>query len=182
MGFLNKLFRYKKDDATAFEKFTQRAEAGDADAQTNLGWMYATGVKSNSDFKGVPQDDQEAMRWFTKAAEAGHAKAQGYLGEMYRVGKGTPQDFRKAAHWFTKAAEAGDADAQFNLGVMYREGEGVPQDHVHAHKWFGIVATTKIYTELGGLGVQNRHAIESHMSEQQIAEAKQLAREWKPVK
>ena len=33
-----------------------RAEQGDADAQHNLGVMYATG-------RGVPQDDAEAVRW-----------------------------------------------------------------------------------------------------------------------
>ena len=45
-----------------------RAEAGDAEAQKNLGVMYAIG-------EGMPQDDAEAVAWFRKAAEQGHAEA-----------------------------------------------------------------------------------------------------------
>ena len=44
-----------------------RAEAGDAEAQNNLGVMYANG-------EGVPQDDAEAVRWYGLAAEQGHAR------------------------------------------------------------------------------------------------------------
>ena len=45
-----------------------RAEEGDADAQVNLGLMYANG-------EGVPQDDAEAVAWTRKAAEPGRATA-----------------------------------------------------------------------------------------------------------
>ena len=51
-----------------------RAEAGDAEAQKNLGVMYAIG-------EGMPQDDAEAVAWFRKAAEQGHAEAQFILAE-----------------------------------------------------------------------------------------------------
>ena len=38
------------------------AEQGDADAQFNLGIMYANG-------RGVPQDDAEVVRWYRLAAD-----------------------------------------------------------------------------------------------------------------
>ena len=62
-----------------------RANAGDADAQFNLGAMYRTG-------KGVPEDFGEAETWFRKAAEQGHAGASFALGFMYVRGSGVPQD------------------------------------------------------------------------------------------
>ena len=49
--------------------YRRGAEQGDADAQFNLGVMYAEG-------EGVARDDAEARRWYRKAAEQGHADAQ----------------------------------------------------------------------------------------------------------
>ena len=49
------------------------AEAGDTEAQHNLGLRYSTG-------EGVPQDDAEAITWYRLAAEQGSASAQNNLG------------------------------------------------------------------------------------------------------
>jgi TPR repeat protein len=51
------------------------AEQGNAEAQFNLGFMYAHG-------QGVPQDYAEAVRWYSKAAEQGDAESQCNLGVM----------------------------------------------------------------------------------------------------
>ena len=40
----------------------RQAEQGDADAQSNLGFMYNNG-------DGVPENDVEAVKWFRLAAE-----------------------------------------------------------------------------------------------------------------
>jgi TPR repeat protein len=56
---------YWRDDyATAFKECKPLADAGDARAQTNLGWMYAEG-------EGVEQDYKEAIKWFELTAEQG---------------------------------------------------------------------------------------------------------------
>ncbi len=47
----------------------KQAEAGNANAQFNLGSMYETG-------SGVRQDYAEAAKWYRKAAERGDARAQ----------------------------------------------------------------------------------------------------------
>ena len=44
-------------DPDAIMETRRLAEQGDADAQLNLGFMYATG-------EGVPQDATEAARWY----------------------------------------------------------------------------------------------------------------------
>ena len=85
------------DYATAFEKLTQAAEAGDTQAQFNLGVMYGDGL-------GVPQDDQQAASWFRKAAEAGHTKAQVLLGLSYQTGQGVHKDIVQAHKWLNIAS------------------------------------------------------------------------------
>ena len=47
----------------------QAADQGDADAQYNLGLMYANG-------EGVPEDDAEAVRWYRLAADQGTTRAR----------------------------------------------------------------------------------------------------------
>lgn len=91
----------------------ERAEQGDAGAQTMLGYKYYIG-------DGVPEGDKEALKWFRLAAEQGFAKAQYNLGNMYKYGDGVPEDDREAIKWHRLAAEQGFAKAQNNLGVMYK--------------------------------------------------------------
>lgn len=51
------------------------ADDGDANAQFQLGIMYAEG-------RGVNEDERLARRWLMKAAQQGHAGARSYLDEM----------------------------------------------------------------------------------------------------
>ena len=67
-----------------------RAEAGDAGAQNDLGFMYDTG-------EGVPQDDAEAARWYRLAADQGHAGAQYNLGARRAARAGS--DNGASVHW-----------------------------------------------------------------------------------
>ncbi|MEW6560686.1 MAG: tetratricopeptide repeat protein, partial [Pseudomonadota bacterium] len=73
-----------QDLAQAASWFRKAADQGDADAQYNLGVMYANG-------QGVPQDYAQAASWFRKAADQGYAAAQNNLGIMYANGQGVPQ-------------------------------------------------------------------------------------------
>ncbi|MFM5812204.1 tetratricopeptide repeat protein [Aeromonas veronii] len=134
---------------------------GEAEAQYNLGWMYARGF-------GVEQDMPQAEFWCSKAAERGYSgeadgepynlseryniahavlrcrkaaeqgniEAQYNLGGRYRTGLGVTQDITKAVVWYRKAGEQGHAIAQFNLGFMYRTGQGVEQDMAQAVVWY----------------------------------------------
>ena len=121
------------DYATAVAGFRNYAEQGDAAAQHNLGFMYATG-------QGVPENDAEAVRWYRLAAEQGNAIAQFNLALMYEKGEGVPEDDAEAMRWYHLAAEQGHTDAQTNLGIMYATGEGMPEDDVTAYAWLNIAA------------------------------------------
>ena len=57
-------------------KNEKAAEAGIAEAQSNLGHMYRNG-------EGVEQDHVKAAKWYRMAAKTGNAWAQYTLGLMY---------------------------------------------------------------------------------------------------
>ena len=99
---------------------------------------------------------------------------------MYNLGRGVPQDETEAVRWFRLAADQGLADAQYNLGGMYWIGHGVPQDRVAAHMWLSLAAA-QVSTANRDTYVEARNAAADEMPPEQIAEAQQLAREWKPT-
>ncbi|SOD42673.1 tetratricopeptide repeat protein [Nitrosovibrio sp. Nv4] len=99
------------DPVTAAAWFHRSAAQGYADAQFNLGLMYANG-------EGVAKDPAKAVELFQKAADQGNVDAQNNLGVMYYAGEGVPRDEAKAKEWFKKAAAQGNADAQANLDAM----------------------------------------------------------------
>lgn len=99
------------DPEKAAAWFHRSAAQGYADAQFNLGLLYANG-------EGVPKDPAKAVELFQKAADQDNADAQNNLGVMYYSGEGVPRDTAKAAEWFKKAAAHGNADAQANLDAM----------------------------------------------------------------
>lgn len=101
------------------------AEQGDAQAQNNLGALYATG-------QGVEKDFAEAVKWYPKAAEQDNPQGLANLASMYGEGRGVPEDAKAAFVLCAKAAKLGFAVAQNNLGLMFANGEGVPTDYVEA--------------------------------------------------
>ncbi len=106
-----------------------KAEGGDAQAQRDLGRMYAKG-------QGVPESYTEAAKWYRKAADQGNAEAQIALAELHEAGQGVARDEKEAAKLYRKAAEHGLAAAQYNLAAMYVIGKGVQQNNAEALKWY----------------------------------------------
>lgn len=63
------------------KRWQPKAEAGDAEAQFQLGQMYALG-------HGFKQNFNSALEWYEKAAAQGNAKARTALGLLYYYGAG----------------------------------------------------------------------------------------------
>jgi TPR repeat protein len=102
-GFERGLKAYEQRDyATAFNEWRVLAEQGVAEAQFNLGLLYADG-------QGVPLDPGQAAGWFEKAAEQDYSKAQLNLGALYSSGKGVKRDYVQAYKWFNICAAKGDS-------------------------------------------------------------------------
>jgi hypothetical protein len=159
---------HRGDYATALHEWPPLAEQGNAAAQSNLGLLYANG-------HGVLQDYVQARQWWEKAAVQGDEIAMNNLGTNYLNGYGVPQDYKTALFWFRLAADRGNATAQAKLGLMYKNGLGVPQDFIHAHKWYNLAGANG-----EKFGTESRDQLAERMTPAQIAEAQQLAREWKP--
>ncbi len=79
----------RMDYGEARQAFAVAAEAGDTDAQRDLGWLYQNGW-------GVDQSYNEALRWYLKAAAKGDAVAQTRIGALYQNGWGVGKDYAEA--------------------------------------------------------------------------------------
>jgi hypothetical protein len=146
------------------EPLEAKAQAGDPESETTLGFAYHAGPllkmddaeallllrrAANRGFVaaeeamgifcqwgfGMSPDKAQAVSWYTKAAQHGSREAANDLALMYSTGDGVHKDAAKAATWFRSAAEAGEATAQLNLAALYHRGEGLPQDDTLATLW-----------------------------------------------
>lgn len=151
-----------KDFDAAFKLYTTLAEAGNADAQTSLAYMYQNA-------QGTQQDEAKALELYKKAAEQEQPYALFNLAILYangiggatfdqfeahklylkaaikevpaamyetalmlERGLGCVQNFSEAAFWYEEAAKRAHAESFNNLGVLYKEGHGVAQDFKRA--------------------------------------------------
>ena len=156
-----------KDYQRAYREWKAAADAGQAEAQFDLGVLYAQG-------RGVSRDLTEAANWYRKSADQGNAEAEYALGQMYSRGWGVPrdeadamrwfqmansvesdgpptewalvegygiqQDPQQAARWYQLAADKGHPEAQFNLARLYSTGKGVKRDEEQAARWVSASA------------------------------------------
>lgn len=140
------------DYESAYACYLTAAEAGNAEAMFNLGWMYTNG-------QGVSRDDVKAVEWYQKAADLGNVDAMVNLGLMYLFGQGVSPNDAKAAEWFQKAADLGDSVAMSNLGQMYFDGRGVPQNDAKAAELFQKSADLGYAGAMSNLGVMYANGI-----------------------
>jgi len=120
----------------------------------------------------------EAARLYRIAAEQGIAGAQCRLGVLYAEGHGVERNDRESIRWFRLAADQGDAEAQASLGLSYGSGQGVSQDFVTAHMWLTL-ASEHLTGMMQTRTQRFRDTIAVGMTATQIAEAQQLAVDWK---
>lgn len=90
---------------------TNAAAANSADAQFQLGLMYANGV-------GGPKDDVAARSLFEKAAAQGNVDALDWMGSFAANGRGGPRDVGAAKSYYGKAAALGNEDAKAQLKLL----------------------------------------------------------------
>ena len=84
-------------------ELVKKAEAGDAEAQYNLGQCYENGQV------GI-KDNKDAVKWYTKSAEQGYVKAEYSLSQCCKFGKGVPRDKKEAKKWSDKVLAHASAD------------------------------------------------------------------------
>jgi len=147
----------------ALPHFVRAATMHSAQAQYNLGCMYARG-------DGVAQDDATSARYFEAAAAQGvpeacynsglacyaagdYERALAHFerapgmssamlnaGAMYETGLGAEADLARAYECFVKAADLGHASAQVKAARMLAAGTGVAVNAAEAQRYFCLAA------------------------------------------
>lgn len=110
------------DFAGAVRQWQGPADAGDADAQFNLGQAYKLG-------RGVRQDLARAEELFGRAAAQGHIQASDNYGLLlFQRGERA-----RALPYLAAASDRGDPRAQYLLGIAHFNGDIVAKDWVRAY-------------------------------------------------
>ena len=119
----------KSDYPAAVAIWRPLAEAGDTDAQFNLGQAYRLG-------RGVPLDLAAAKIWFERAARNGHLDAQTTLGLLTFQNGDKPAGLK----WLKQAADQGEPRALLVYGTALYNGDGVTQDRVLGYAYVSRAA------------------------------------------
>ena len=81
---------------TALKVWMEAAEAGDAEAQNNVGEIYERGL-------GTEPNYEAAVIWYQKSAAQNNHRAQFNLGTLYEQGLGVPADKLKALNLYRQS-------------------------------------------------------------------------------
>ena len=157
------------DFATALREWEPLAEQGHARAQTDLGYMHASG-------HGVPRDDARAVQLYRLAAEQALPRAQFNLGYMYMHGRGVERDYAEGLRWYRRAAGLGFVGAQFNLGVRHYTGEGTERDLGEAYFWLTLAKRAG-----HGRAHWTLEDVEKLLSDEERLAASERLKSWKPA-
>jgi len=115
--------------AESFGSLLARAEAGDAEAQNEVGVRYEDG-------NGVERNYALAAEWYRKSAEQECALGEYNLSTAYFYGRGVETNLVAAFEWMKKSADHDFPLAWFALGTFYEEGTGVEKDGAEALRWY----------------------------------------------
>ena len=126
-------------------------------------------------------DYAKAMEEFQALADQGNVDGQYFLGFLYHNGFGVKPNQVEAVKWFQKAAEQGDGRSQYYMGMIYSTGKGMAKDLPKADMWLTLSASNPKTSHRESLYTQEEiNKIEKKMTPEQITEAKELAKNWKP--
>lgn len=179
---LGEFYFSKGNNADGLKWMLKSAEAGNADAQSSLGYRYENG-------NGVPEDVTEARKWYRKAAGQGNGNAQANLCSHFasslkiREGKvndpstpvipinGPKEEVEEAIKWCGESAQRGDRVSQNNLGILYAKGTAeLKPDYKEAYFWLSVQKKPPVL----------RDKIADKLTPEERAEIEQRAKDWKP--
>ena len=185
----------------------EKAKAGDAEAQYQLGEIYYSGDGVRRDYsqaeiwfrkaaeqgnadsefmlgglhhfgQGAPQDNAQAFAWVMKAAKQGHEDAEFYISTCYSEGWGVPKDDAKGFVWLRKAAEQGHTNSQDMLGWAYESGIGVPQDYSEAYFWLELATAGDLTGSKLTQVVERRDKAAQHLTQAELSSAQARVLKW----
>jgi uncharacterized caspase-like protein len=86
----------RADYKSALRIWMAAAEAGDAEAQSNVGEIYERGLGGEPNYEA-------AVIWYQKAADQGYTRALFNLGTLYEAGQGVEKDRLRALNLYRRA-------------------------------------------------------------------------------
>lgn len=164
------------------ETLSRAAEAGNTQAQIEMGRIFETG-------EGVLQNFAVAAQWYERALSSGDTVAANRLGKLHHAGLGVPRDTARAlsllehaatdgrpdhihdlalalegtatddatlarvVSLYRQAAEGGHLEAGVNLAVMLQEGQGTDIDPKEAARLYAAAAEQGHPRALNNLGL-----------------------------
>ncbi len=132
---------YQRGDfAAAVETWRPLANAGDADAQYNLGQAYRLG-------RGVPVDAHIAESWFRQAADQGHERARNAYGLiLFQSGRR-----EEAIPYIEESAGRGFPQSQYVYATLLFNGDLVQKDWVRSYALMSRAAAGDVAAAKAGL-------------------------------
>jgi len=113
---------YRRPTPETIKRWEASANAGDAEAMYQLGWVYKWGTTRTIDFV-------KAASYFRRAAAAGHPSGTKEYGEALGKGRGVAINVVEGKQLQIKALELGDGDTLAGIaGFIYYGVAGYPKD------------------------------------------------------
>lgn len=103
------------DYSLAYREWLPLAQAGNASAAYNIGYMNEMGYGGRVNYA-------TALSWYKRAAIAGHRGAEFRIGLMYENGRGVVRDLGEARKWYENSAIKGDRLAVARFQAMQTGG------------------------------------------------------------
>lgn len=128
----------------ALSLLTEKAEAGDAEAQNLLGTLFYIGLD-------VPRNHKLASKWFLASALQGNAKAQVNIARQYQYGYGVKIDSLRAYGWLRQARINGNEVAENYMKWQASSMILVPNQMQRAIELYGTLEGLIPSEERGGL-------------------------------
>lgn len=119
------------DAATKAAELRPRAEAGEAEAQFQLGELYDD--PSNG---GSPEAVRIALSWYEKAGAQGHVQGANCSGYVLLNGLAGAPDHARAMALLQPIADKGDSWAAQQIAESYERGQGTAVDLPTAVTWY----------------------------------------------
>jgi len=96
----------RADYKSALRIWMNAAEAGDAEAQNNVGEIFERGLGGEPNYEA-------AVTWYQKAADSGNSRALFNLGTLYEQGLGVPEDKLKALNLYRRSWGIGEDNLMY---------------------------------------------------------------------
>jgi len=119
--------KYKKDFKKAEKYFKIAADAGVAEAQYKLGWIYQNGLNGERNI-------EKSIEYNKMAATQGHIGAAGSLTLLYQ--EPGYINYNKAYKYAKQAADGGYANGAFRLANFLFLGKGCKADENEAYRYY----------------------------------------------